>query len=142
MTNVSFYKLGGNQEMMFTLVCTLIKKAYSQNKQVLCLIPDDITPSEISSRLWKFENDSFIPHDIGAESTPIAISNGPLPGSHDEILLNLQSVIPPWFSQFDRVIEIIYQDLNNEQAKRKNFRFYKDRGYPLKFHDLTDSFTG
>ena len=27
-----------------------------------------------------------------------------------------------------------------EQAKRDSFKFYKERGYPLSFHDLTEKF--
>jgi len=27
-----------------------------------------------------------------------------------------------------------------EQAKRDNFKFYKERGYPLSFHDLSEKF--
>jgi DNA polymerase-3 subunit chi len=141
MTNVSFYKLAGNRQMMFSLVCSLVKKAFNQGKHVLCLVPDDATLETIHAKLWDFERNSFIPHEVGTEYIPIGISKASVPGAHDQILINLHPTVPSFFSQFDRVIEIIYQDLNYEQAKRQNFRFYKDRGYPLKFHDLSESFT-
>ena len=141
MTNVAFYKLAGNEEMMFSLVCSLVNKAFIQGNHVLCLVPDDSVLKAINSSLWDFKRNSFIPHEVGSEFTPIAISKTNAAGPHDQILINLQLAVPSFFSQFDRVIEIIYQDLNYEQAKRQNFRFYKDRGYPLKFHDLSESFT-
>ena len=61
---------------------------------------------------------------------------------HHQILVNLLPEIPSWFSRFERVIEIIYKQADYEQAKRNNFRFYKERGYPLSFHDLTKQFAG
>ena len=37
-------------------------------------------------------------------------------------------------------MEVIYPEPDYEQAKRDNFKFYKERGYPLSFHDLTEKF--
>jgi DNA polymerase-3 subunit chi len=39
------------------------------------------------------------------------------------------------------VIELVQPESEHEQIKRDNFRFYKERGYALDFHDLTNSFS-
>jgi DNA polymerase-3 subunit chi len=75
------------------------------------------------------------------DNAPVAISVEAEPGDHHQILINLQPQSPTWFSRFDRVMEIIYPQPEYEQAKRDNFTFYKDRGYALSFHDLSDKFT-
>ena len=88
------------------------------------------------------QSSSFLPHGSGTESAPVAVSCDPDPGDHHQILINLQPGIPTWFSRFDRVIEIIYQDDEYEQSKRDNFLFYKQRGYALSYHDLSETFSG
>lgn len=140
MTNVSFYKLTGDQEMVFSLVCFLAQKAFNQNQCVLCTVTDDYLLGSLDTRLWDFQKSSFLPHGQGVKSFPIAVSCDSSPGEHDQILINLQSTVPTWFSRFDRVIEIIYDDKVYEQKKRDNFRFYKERGYPLSYHDLSGKF--
>lgn len=137
MTNIGFYKLSGDQQAALKLVCQLIKKAHKLGQEVLCLVPDKESSDNLDNMLWEFEPTAFIPHGFGANHHPVAIVSEPEPMDHHQILINLQSQIPNWFSRFERVIEVIYQQTEYEQAKRDNFRFYKERGYPLSFHDLT-----
>lgn len=140
MTNVSFYKLAGNQQVALALACQLIQKSLQAQQQVLCLVPDHATAQQLDEQLWSFQNTAFVPHAIGIDNAPVAISVDPEPGDHHQILINLQAQIPTWFSRFDRVMEIIYAEPSYEQAKRDNFKFYQQRGYALSFHDLSETF--
>jgi DNA polymerase-3 subunit chi len=135
LTNISFYKLAGDQNLALALICQLVKKAHKQDQQVLCLMPGQSEVISLDKAMWASE-----PHGTGVESSPIAVSCDAEPGDHHQVLINLQPEIPTWFSRFDRVIEIIYQDSNYEQSKRDNFVFYRERGYPISYHDLTDKF--
>ena len=128
--------------MSFSLVAQLVQKALTQGQQVLCLMPDSDSVKALDSHLWDHQSSSFLPHGSGTESAPIAVSCDLDPGDHHQILINLQPGIPTWFSRFDRVIEIIYQDDEYEQSKRDNFLFYKQRGYALSYHDLSETFSG
>ena len=140
MTDVSFYKLSGNLQVALALVCQLAQKALKMNQQVLCLVADNKTAETLNKMLWDFQASAFVPHGIGAEQMPVAITVDSEPADHHSILINLQAEIPTWFSRFERVMEIIYQQPEYEQAKRDNFKFYKERGYPLSFHDLSEKF--
>ncbi len=141
MTKVSFYKLVGQRNTALKLACHLIDKACKIDQQVLCLVEDDRSAQQLDDLLWHFEPTAFIPHGHGVDQLPVAISTVPEPGQHHQLLINLQPAIPSWFSRFDRMIEVIYQQPDYEQAKRENFRFLKDRGYSLNFHDLGDRFS-
>lgn len=141
MTKVSFYKLLGQRNTALKLACHLIDKACKIDQQVLCLVEDDRSAEQLDDLLWHFEPTAFIPHGRGVDQLPVAISTVPEPGQHHQLLINLQPAIPTWFSRFDRMIEVIYQQPDYEQAKRENFRFLKDRGYSLNFHDLGDRFS-
>ena len=140
MTKVTFYKLLGDQSLALALVCKLVQKSLKANQQVLCLVSDSLVAQQLDEKLWAFNSASFLPHAQGVDQTPVAISCGLEPGEHHQVLINFQPQIPTWFSRFDRVIEIIYQQPDYEQAKRDNFRFYKERGYQLDFHDLSERF--
>jgi DNA polymerase-3 subunit chi len=139
-TKVTFYKLASSAPSL-KFVCRLIQKAYLAKQQVLCLVADDQTAEQLNQLLWGFEPHAFIPHDIGTEQIPVAISTAAEPGDHHQLLINLQAEIPTWFSRFDRVIELVQPESEQEQIKRNNFRFYKERGYALDFHDVTSSFS-
>jgi DNA polymerase-3 subunit chi len=136
-TKVTFYKLAEGQHIAYKLVCQLIKKAYSANQQVLCLVVDDQAAQQLDQMLWEIEPEAFIPHGIGTDQMPVAISTAAEPGEHHQLLINLQAEIPTWFSRFDRVIELVQPESEQEQIKRENFRFYKERGYALDFHDIS-----
>jgi DNA polymerase-3 subunit chi len=139
-TSVSFYKLTGDQQAALALACQLIQKSLKMNQQVLCLVPDHAVAQQLDEKLWGFQATAFVPHALGVDNAPVAISVDSEPGDHHQILINLQAEIPNWFSRFDRVVEIIYPQPEYEQAKRDNFKFYKERGYALSFHDLSNRF--
>ena len=139
MTKVTFYKLASNAPSL-KFVCQLIKKAYATQQQVLCLVDDEQIAEQLDQLLWEFEPEAFIPHGIGVDQQPVAISAMAEPGEHHQILINLQGLIPTWFSRFERVIELVQSKSEQEQVKRENFRFYRARGYALDFHDLSKSF--
>jgi len=56
--------------------------------------------------------------------------------AHDDILLNLHTEQPPFFSRFHRLIEIVSAEENDRAAARERFRFYRDRGYEIHSHDI------
>ena len=136
MTKVTFYKLASNAPSL-KFVCQLIKKACATQQQVLCLVDNEQTAEQLDQLLWEFEAEAFIPHAIGQDKNPVAISSTAEPGEHHQILINLQGQIPTWFSRFERVIELVQPESEHEQVKRENFRFYKERGYALDFHDIS-----
>ena len=78
---------------MLKFVCQLIKKACNANQQVLCLVDDDQTAEQLDQLLWEFEPEAFIPHDIGIDKYPVAISSVTEPGEHHQILINLHALL-------------------------------------------------
>jgi DNA polymerase-3 subunit chi len=55
---------------------------------------------------------------------------------HSELLISLHNVCLPFFSRFERVIEIVSQDDEDAKQGRDRYKFYKDRGYELRHFDL------
>ena len=55
----------------------------------------------------------------------------------DEVLLNLRPEWPPFFGRFERLVEIVSAgDEDDKRLARERFKFYRDRGYEIRTHDL------
>jgi len=141
MTKIDFYVLPGESRLeRETMACRLIDKIYQLNRQVYVVTESQQDAQRIDDMLWTFRPGSFIPHCIdGANSTvqiPVVIGfkdNAPEMG---DVLLNLTHEVPLFFSQFDRVAELVAADENSRALSRNRFKFYKDRGYELTTHEM------
>jgi len=120
------------------LVCRIAAKAWGESKPVLIHTESPEQSQTLNGLLWTFNNTSFLPHGLGVDSDEaIAISEQDDPGEHHGVLINLKRDVPSWVSRFERAVEIVYDQQEVILAKRESFDFYKKRGYPLNFFDLT-----
>lgn len=136
MTKVDFYILSRPPiRERWVFACKLAEKAYKQSLKVTIKVDD---PTGFSQTLWSFKPESFVPHSIKTEQqdlTPVVLTESK-PSDHHDVLINLGSDVPDWFSQYDRVCEVVVQDPAILSCTRANFQFYRDRGYPLFSHKL------
>ena len=132
MTRIDFYQLNSDRHRYDQVVCHLCQKAYENNQLTLLLTRDAQQSEMLDARLWTFADDSFIPHDRKEADelvTPILVQDNPKPNGDRQLLINLSASVPPYFAQFERVIELVTED--NKQQAREHYSFYKERGYPL-----------
>ena len=57
-------------------------------------------------------------------------------GENWDVMINLAPDVPGFFSRYARVAEVIDSDPARREAGRERFRFYRDRGYELKTHNI------
>lgn len=137
MTRVFFYH---NAADRIAATAKLIGKAVSQKKALLVYAPDAEVAAALDRHLWMHPATGFIPHvDVRsplAAETPVLIADQLEQVSHDERLFNLAAEVPPGFSRFTSLIEVVGQRDAERIAGRQRARFYKDRGYDLQFFDL------
>ena len=136
MTKVDFYT--GSEDKLRT-ACQLSHKALQNGLRVLLHAPDEATAERLDKMLWHYPPTAFMPHchsgDADAASLPVVIArdeNFP----HHELLVSLHDDCLPFFSRFERVIEIVSQDDADAQRGRERYVYYKDRGYELRHFDL------
>jgi DNA polymerase-3 subunit chi len=141
MTRVSFYILQSStvaERQAFA--CRLAEKAYHQEHQVYIHTNDANEATLISETLWSFRAESFVPHETvsseGNNSSPVLIGHDATPPRVMDVLINLADEQPLFFSQFDRVAEIIDNNEAIKQAGRTRYQFYKHRGYELNTHNI------
>jgi len=143
MTRIDFYIIEeGSEEATDTFICRLTEKAWSQNNAVYIHTMDEQHATKYDELLWTFNEDSFVPHQLSApESSEKTVLIGhqttvDIPSHHD-VLINLNHESPSFFSQFERVAEIITTDETSRIKGRERYQFYRDRGYALETHKMS-----
>ena len=143
MTRVDFYIIEqGSNEAAETFVCRLTEKAWSQNNTVYIHTQNESLSKKYDELLWTFSENSFVPHQImGTENSEKTVLIGhqtevDITGHHD-VLINLNHTAPSFFSQFERVAEIINNDEISKVKGRERYQFYRDRGYALETHKMS-----
>ena len=140
MTRIDFYA-GATEKA--SVACRLAAKAIQQSNRVLIFAPDERLLKQVDQLLWTTPPTGFVPHcwvhDAVAADTPVLLAAQLDNTPHDEILINLGNELPAAFTRFARVLEIVTADEDDRAQARTRFRFYRDRGYALETHQLSDS---
>lgn len=138
MTQIDFYTHAQDKQH---LACILCAKALEQGLRVLLLAENEAMSAKLDRMLWTTPASGFLPHcrarDALAEVTPVIVDHDPGELAHAQVLLNLGSERPAFFSRFQRLIEIVATDEADRLAARERFRFYRDRGYEIRSHDMS-----
>ncbi len=139
MTQVFFYH-GASDRL--AAACALLGGAYAKKKAMLVFMPDRAQADQLDRLLWTQTALGFVPHcradsPLAAE-TPILIADSLATLPQDERLMNLSDEIPPGFSRFQSVIEVVGDSDEQREKGRERVRFYRDRGYDVRFFDLAN----
>ena len=144
MTRIDFYILDRpTTEARLNLACRLAEKAVHQTLEVLINTQSQADSTRLNDLLWTFSQGSFLPHRLlsnnsdSGDSEPVLIGSGrePVAGGWD-LLINLALEVPEFFSRFSRVAELVGAEERDKAAGRERFRYYRDRGYELRTHQI------
>jgi DNA polymerase-3 subunit chi len=137
LTQVFFYH-GASDKI--AAACALLGGACARNKPVLVYAPEDDVASDIDRMLWTHSALSFVAHCRSgsplAGETPILITDNLDQPPQDDRLMNLSQVVPPGFSRFHSLIEVVGREEADRSSARDRVKFYKDRGYEVRYFDL------
>ncbi|MFV1993156.1 MAG: DNA polymerase III subunit chi [Acidiferrobacterales bacterium] len=143
MTKIDFYLLDDNGLAddgtgKSRFACRLTQKVFSQGYKIFIYADDQSLISKMDNLLWTFQPGSFLPHGINENKTtePIVLGDAEPPETIHDVLINLASTSPDFFSSFDRVAEIVGSSESEKLGARERYRFYRDRGYELETHHI------
>lgn len=146
MTKVDFYT--GSPDKLRT-ACQLSHKAMQNGLRTAISLPDASTCDALDKLLWRYPATAFIPHcrsdandavqmpALSLSKWPVVLNNGSDQFPHHQLLISLHHECVPFFSRFERVIEIVGNDAEDSRLGRERYKFYKDRGYELRHFDLS-----
>ena len=139
MTSIDFYTHVSDR---FDVVAKLVAKAFAQHGSVRVLTGDAESTEALDRMLWIQPAIGFLPHcRIGsrlAAETPIWVDHVLEHQGPAAVLINLHDAPPPFFSRFERLAEVVGADEAGAAAARERFRFYRERGYELRTHNLSE----
>lgn len=144
MTQIDFYFGVGNK---LQVACQLATKAFARKLKIALLSPDQASLDNLDRMLWTQPSIGFVPHCRAqapvAKETAVILDCAPgealnsLP--HDDVLISLCAQPQPLFSRFQRLLEIVSMEDEDRAQARDRFKFYRDRGYQLRTHDLANT---
>jgi DNA polymerase III subunit chi len=138
---VDFYLLeSGLSQARWLVACRLLEKAYARGHRVYVFCQHQQDAELLDELLWTFKEDSFIPHNLQGEGPepppPIQIGYANEPRGFNDILLNLSDRIPPFYSKFKRVMELVSNVEAEKEQSRANYREYRAKGCELHTHQI------
>lgn len=116
----------GAQSLQF--VCELIAKHYAQQQKIFVNSASQEDAYKLDDLLWTFEEDSFIPHQLGPGDSLISINYNQQPTEPYEILINFAPQVPTFYKDFKEVLEIVFPDPIVQQLARERYKYYRDQG--------------
>lgn len=137
MTDIHFYH---DAEDRVAAACHFAAKAWRAGRQVALATTDSSEARRIDQWLWTFEPLAFVPH-VAADSpwageTPVLIGEPGAPWAHRDVLINLDTAIPPGFEDFKMVVEVVGCSEAERVPARERWRQYKAAGHTLTAHGL------
>jgi DNA polymerase-3 subunit chi len=119
----------------------LAAKAWTQCGSVRVLTADAAATAALDELMWRQPATGFLPHcrlasPLAAE-TPVLIDHALEHDGPVAVLLNLHTQPPPFFARFERLAEIVASGDEAAAAARLRWRYYKERGYEMRSHDLS-----
>jgi DNA polymerase-3 subunit chi len=120
--------------------CRLIRKIRKAGQQAVVYCDDDACLRQFDAALWSFSPLEFIPHlmasDPLAARTPVLLTSMAGEFPHHEVLVNIGTGLPQFFTRFERLVELVGAEPQDRAQARQRYRYYKDRGYPLATHEV------
>ena len=137
MTRIDFYRYAEDKQR---LACRLAAKAYAKPSKLVVYSPDAKVLADFDRNLWTFQATGFVPHCFAdsplAAETPIVLASSGDALPHHDVLLNLADEWPPFFSSFERLLEIVATDETDKELARARYSFYKKRGYEIQVNNI------
>jgi DNA polymerase-3 subunit chi len=127
-------------EVRLRLACRVTEKAYLAKQQVVVLL-DAQDLRRFDELLWTFGDGSFVPHDAVTAAdapceAPVALTTGPLPAGHTDVLINLGGTVPGDVERFARIAEFIDARPEVRAAGRERFKAYRGQSIEPQTHNV------
>ena len=118
-----------------------LRQAWAARRQVLVYVPVRKAAEDLDRLLWSQPATGFVPHcrsdSALAGETPIVLTDNLDRLPHDACLLNLADELPPGFSRFEELVEIVSTSDADRLPAHERFKFYRERGYALEARDIS-----
>jgi DNA polymerase-3 subunit chi len=120
------------------LVCELAKRAFASEQPTVIFARSQDQAEEIDAKLWEFDEDAFIPHQIAGDDddaiTAVLIVPPGIDAADRPLAINLRDSCA--LGQHNRVLEVVAADPIERDGSRERWREYARRGFEVQKHDM------
>ncbi len=120
------------------LVCELVKRAYSAELPTLVLVRTLEDAELLDDKLWAFEEDSYIPHQIAGQDdddvTPVLIVPPGARAPDRSLVINLRDDCAS--GEFESVKEVVPAETRERDGSRQRWAEYRRRGFDVRKFDM------
>ena len=120
------------------LVCELARKAFASEQPTVILARSQDQAEAIDARLWEFDEEAFIPHQVAGDDddavTAVLIVPPGVDAGDRPLAINLRDECA--LGSHERVLEVVAADPAERDGSRKRWSAYKRLGYELNKHDM------
>lgn len=140
MARADFYMLDRSQHRddPLMVVCILARKAYEARQPLLILARDQDQAAAIDDKLWAFDENAYIPHQIAGDADDAVTAVLVVPPGVDTpdrpLVINLRDEPAP--GAWERVLEVVPPDPATREGSRARWKAYRARGIEPVRHDL------
>jgi len=136
-TEVEFVRVEGPLQGALAATCDLIDAAIRSRHDILVLLTGESRHRDLALQLGHYCDAARLPwSDDPDQADSICITRANRPGRHHSLLINFSDRIPGWHGRFEKLVEILYDDQPDLDKRRNHYRFFRDRGYPLRFRQI------
>ena len=121
------------------LVCELAKRAFASETPTLILARSREQAEALDEKLWEFDDNAFIPHQIVGDGdddaiTAVLIVPPDMTTADRALVINLREECAPGL--FDRVLEVVPADEAERLGSRERWKTYRQAGFEVAKHDM------
>jgi len=120
------------------LVCELAKRAFASEQPTLILARSQDQAEALDEKLWEFDENAFIPHQIAGDDddaiTAVLIAPPGVATADRALVINLRDDCAPGL--FERVLEVVPADDAERLGSRERWKTYKAAGFEVAKHDM------
>jgi DNA polymerase III subunit chi len=120
------------------LVCELAKRAFDSGQPTLILARSLDEAERLDEKLWEFDENAFIPHQIAGDEddaiTPVLIVPPDISTADRSLVINLRDDCAPGL--FERVLEVVPADEAQRTGSRARWKTYQHAGFEVAKHDI------
>lgn len=136
MTDISFYHL--QRRSLEETLPKLLERVIASKQRAVVLAESEDQVDALSSRLWTYDQDSFLPHGSARDGfpaeQPIYLTSGEENPNGATILVLVDGRLPGFLSGFARCLDLFNgNDPDSVQSARDRWRAYKAGGHPVTY---------
>jgi DNA polymerase-3 subunit chi len=129
MTNIQFYILASDKlEDRWHYIQRLVAQSLQRGKSVHI---HTACPRDTRTLIERLENSTN-----NATDELVFVDHKGEPEADREVLINLSQEVPYFFSSFETTIEVIHDEPDVKAVGRERYRYYQERGYPLRHQEI------